>query len=123
MAKRGAATAGLVCTTFFFYVLAPASAEPAIVGLTTDELIACAGFPSDQMQTPAAEYWQYETSRRSGSVRQFGGVQLFNSRSTGCEATVAIKNGRVSAITLRPFGAILGGPIACSGLFAKCRQK
>jgi hypothetical protein len=54
-------------------VAGPGLAEPAIVGLSTDQLIACAGFPSNQMQTQAAEYWQYGTSHRSGSVLNSAG--------------------------------------------------
>jgi hypothetical protein len=98
----------------------PAFAASSIVGLSQDDLIACAGLPSGEMQTGEATYWQYGASRQVGSIQTFGQMHVLSSHSTGCEATVTLKGGVVSDVKTRGYGGLLTGPIACAKLFAAC---
>ena len=96
-------------------VFTPALSDPSIVGLSGDELIACAGLPSGQMQTGQSLYWQFRAS--------FSLLGLPTKRSdSGCEATVTLKNGVVTGVRTQAFGGILGGPLSCQRLFAECRR-
>ena len=95
--------------------------ERQIVGLSEDELISCAGFPTDQMQLKGKTFYKFSTISESGTAVPAGGIVVFGKRQNGCEATVSVVNGRVVAVKTKRLNWSLPSLTACSRLFSACK--
>ena len=95
--------------------------ESNIVGLSEDELISCAGFPTAQMQLKGKTFYKFSTISESGAAVPTGGIVIFGKRQNGCEATVSVENGRVVAVKTKRLNWSLPSLTACSRLFSACK--
>lgn len=95
--------------------------ENEIVGLTEDELISCAGFPTAQMELKGKTFYKFSTISESGAAVPAGGIVIFGKRQNGCEATVSVVNGRVVAVKTKRLNWSLPSLTACSRLFSACK--
>ena len=82
------------------------SAKSALVGLTKDELLSCAGVPTRSERVNGREYLTYVgggdsrgsiVSRRDGSDR----VSVYSTQQRYCEATFILKDGVVQKVFYR----------------------
>ena len=95
--------------------------EAEVVGLTEDELISCAGFPTAQMGLKGKTFYKFSTISESGAAVPTGGMVIFGKRQNGCEATVSVVNGRVVAVKIKRLNWSLPSLTACSRLFSACK--
>jgi len=101
----------------------PAYADgSSLVGMSEEDIVACAGLPSGNMQIGSKTFFQYGASREAGAINGVGNTLFLSRHQTGCDATVTFQNDHVVQVTTRPYGGLLTGPIACGSLFASCRH-
>src|SRR5438094_10604234 len=88
----------LIFAFSFGFVLAASSwadaGEKQILGMAEDELISCAGFPTNQMQINGKTFYKFSLTNESGAAGPAGGILLFGRRQNGCEAVVKVEHGR-----------------------------
>ena len=95
--------------------------EAKIVGLSEDELISCAGFPTAQMQLNGKTFYKFTSTSEGGAAFPAGGFVLFGRHQNGCEATVSVENGRVVSVKTKRLNWSLPSLTACSRLFSGCK--
>ena len=78
----------------------------ALVGVTQDQLRACAGRPARRRANGAE--WIYVDGDPTASIPRF------------CEAKVRFVDGAVSSIRYSTTGALYGRKAECAGIFARC---
>ena len=96
------------------------SAPSDLVGMSALNLVSCAGVPASQMTVGDTTFLQYGDSRQIGTFQQFGQIGTFQRHETGCEVTIAIKDGVVIDVQTHPYGGLLTGPMACDRIFSAC---
>lgn len=111
----------VVAGTMLFAATFAHAAPKDLVGKPLEDLISCAGLPRGQMEVGNTTFLQYGASRQVGTFQQFGNIGTFQRHETGCEATIAVRDGVVVDVKTRPFGGLLTGPMACNRLFKACR--
>ena len=95
--------------------------ETNIVGLSEEELISCAGFPTAQMQLNGKTFYKFSTISESGAAVPAGGIVIFGKRQNGCEATVGVENGKVVSVKTKRLNWSLPSLTACNRLFSGCK--
>lgn len=102
-----------------------ALAQQQVVGMSEGDLISCAGIPQQARDVGQDRFFQYSAFRagRGGNFQNLGGFVFFDENpDAGCDATVTIRNGKVTAVKTRPSGAIISGPLMCRRMFSACRR-
>jgi hypothetical protein len=89
-------------------------------GTDASFVVACAGLPAGNMQIGGKTFFQYGATREVGTGSGVGSMLLLSRHATGCDATVTFQNDHVVQVSIRPYGGLLTGPLACGRLFATC---
>jgi len=98
----------------------PSAIQAGLIGKTQQELLACAGAP--ESETIAGDMTTLTYYKRASPLEHF--FSATRSRvpcpRRGCEATVTLKDGRVTSVQYRAEPAALDGCEACDAMFADC---
>ena len=92
-----------------------------LIGLTEERLLTCAGIPSARMVSGASTFLQYGEFNEAGAFIPLGSTLFVTRRLRGCQATVVVRGGRITNVTLKTKG-LISGPLACQRIFSECKN-
>lgn len=98
----------------------PSAVQAGLIGKTKQDILACAGAPTHETTADDAATLTYY--KRASPLEHFFSATRSSVACPrrGCEATVTLKDGRVTSVQYRAEPEALDGCEACDAIFADC---
>jgi hypothetical protein len=101
-------------------------ARQTMIGLTKEQLLACAGPPANQAAVGQTEVWSYNSGNGRSDVVVTGNqfIATANASQRFCTVNVAMTNGRVSGVNYTgPTGGLLTQGEQCAFAVQSCTHQ
>lgn len=98
----------------------PSTTQAGLIGKTKQEILACAGAPTSE--TTSNDMTALTYYKRASPLEHFFSATRSSIACPrrGCEATVTLKDGRVTSVQYRAEPEALDGCETCDAIFADC---